>query len=421
MSGRHAREEPGSGLPLAPAPSEYANAVSTLQEAPSIDALSGHELYRFRSTGRLSRSVEDVTQLAKAADGSVTIPDVDVLKTGEFNGLALVDGDLMAMVERFTALRENVFAPPFRLDHSWSIYDVVGWFDALETYQRVDESDGNAKTFLKASIRITGSINVEVDAVLSAIKRGALDPRSSELGYYRTNAGTEYPMVFYGAAFVDIPAVEGLGGVKLSKRPEPGRIVNLNASEGTPAMSQTSTETTTGTEGAATTATTDATSTATDTATTATGATATATPAPADDAVEGETPREAELRRRVAKLRQNEADRSITHFSQQGAIVAANRDAAVALLSHDDDEVRDLAAKLLSHASGVVKLNQSAGQQNTTTETAQTNSGLEMFSDPDRPIREVAAQWEQLSTAERKAHEKEYDAFMKARRDAGKR
>jgi hypothetical protein len=401
-------------VPRGHAPSEYAVAVTTLQEGPRVEALAGHELYRFRSTGRLSRTVEDVTKLKKASDGSVTIPDVDVLKTGEFNGLQLVDGDLMAMVERFAALREAVFAPPFRLDHSWSIYDVVGWFDALETYQRVDESDGLAKTFLKAEIRITGSINVEVDAVLSAIKRGALDPRSSELGYYRTNAGTEYPMVFYGAAFVDIPAVEGLGGVKLSKRSEPGRIVNLNATtEGTPAMSQTSTDTSTGTEGAATTATTDAPK--DDAATTAATDAATTTAPAADAPVEGETPREAELRKRVAKLRQNEADRNIEHFSKAGVIVKANRDAAVALLSHDDDEVRDLAAKLLQHSSGVVKLDVRAGQQSSTTDAEIKTEGLEMFSDPDRPIDEVAAQWDALTKEERKAHNGEYLKFMKDR------
>lgn len=391
--------------------------MTTLQEAPGVEALAGHELYRFRSTGRLSRTVEDVTTLKKNSDGSVTIPDVDVLKTGEFNGLAIVDGDLMAMVERFTMLRENTFTPPFRLDHSWSIYDVVGWFDALDTYQRVDESDGLSKTYLRAAIRITGSINVTVDQVLAAIKIGALDPRSSELGYYRTNAGVELPMVFYGAAFVDIPAVEGLGGVKLSKRPEPGRIVNLNT-EREPAMSETSTETTPGTEGTAPgTTTTPATDKPATETTPATEPTTTPATEPAKD---DENER---LRKQVAKLRQGEADRNIERFSKAGVIVKANRDAAVALLSHDDDEVRDLTVTLLSHTSGVVKLDVRAGQQSSTASTdASTNTeGHEMFSDPDRPIGEVAALWEALSKDERKALDGEYNAFMKARREAGKR
>jgi hypothetical protein len=389
--------------------------VTTLQEAPWSDALSGHELFRFRSSGPLSRTVGDVTQLAKASDGSVTIPDVDVLKTGEFNGLALVDGDLSAMVERFAALRDNVFAPPFRLDHSWSIRDVVGWFDALETYRRVDESDGVEKTYLKSTIRVTGSIDVTVDQVLSAIKRGALNPRSSELGYYRTNAGIEYPMVFYGAAFVDIPAVEGLGGVKLSKRPEPGRVVNLNT-EREPAMSEQTTETTPAatpaTEAPATTSpATDAPSTSTTPGTEATPATD-----PAKDA-ENEA-----LRKQVARLRQSEADRNIETFSKAGVIVKANRDAAVALLSHTDDEVRDLTVSLLSHTSGVVKLDVRAGQQNSTDSTDSTTNtaGLEMFSDPDRPIEEVGALWAALSKDERKAHEGEYQEFMAARRAARK-
>ena len=390
--------------------------MTTLQEAPRVEALAGHELYRFRITDRLSRTVEDVTTLKKNSDGSVTIPDVDVLKTGEFNGLQLVDGDLMAMVERFAALRENTFEPPFRLDHSWSIYDVIGWFDGLSTYRRVDETDGVEKTFLRAEIRITGSINVEVDKVLSAIKRGALKPRSSELGYYRTNSGTEYPMVFYGAAYVDIPAVEGLGGVKLSKRPEPGRIVNLNT-EREPAMSETSTETTPGTEGTAPGTTTTP---ATDKPATETPATEPTTAPATEPAKDDETER---LRKQVAKLRQGEADRNIERFSKAGVIVKANRDAAVALLSHEDDEVRDLTVSLLSHTNGVVKLDVRAGQQTSTTSTTSTDSteGLEMFSDPDRPIDEVAAQWAELSKDERKDHMGEYNAFMKARREAGKR
>src|SRR5690349_1105432 len=195
----------------------YAVAVTTSLAVPAVEAQAGRDLYRFSLSGRLSRTVDDVTTLKKNADGSVTIPDVDVLKTGEFNGLQLVDGDLAAMVDRFNLLRESVFVPPFRLDHSWSIYDVVGWFDALSTYRRVVESDGVEKLYLRAEIRLTGSVVVAVDDVLKAIKAGALNPRSSEIGYYRTNAGAEYPMVYYGCAFVDIPAVEGLGSVQLAK------------------------------------------------------------------------------------------------------------------------------------------------------------------------------------------------------------
>lgn len=391
--------------------------MTTTLAAPPIDALAGHELYRFRMAGPLSRSVADVTTLKKAGDGSVTIPDVDVLKTGEFNGLQLVDGDLMAMVERFNLLRENVFTPPFRLDHSWSIYDVIGWFDGLETYQRVDESDGMGKTFLKASIRITGSINVGVDVVLDAIRRGAIEPRSSELGYYRTNAGQEFPLVYYGAAYVDIPAVEGLGGVKLSRRTEPNRITNLNTGRD-PEMTQQATETTTTATGEpAGTETTTAPATGETTATTTAGGTETAAVVdsaavvPADDESE-------KLRKQVSALRQKDADRQIAHFRTAGAIVPANETAATALLSHDDDGVRDLAATLLTHSSGVVKLNKRSGEVITTPDGSNGGGAEELFA-LDRPLSEVSAQWAELSTEERAARKPEYDKFMADRKAAG--
>jgi hypothetical protein len=132
-----------------------------------------------------------------------------------------------------------VFLPPFRLDHSWSIHSVIGWFEELETYVRVDETDGVSKLFLRGDIRITGSVEIEPAKIVAAIKRGALRPRSSELGYYVTNAGTELPLVYYGCAFVDIPAVEGLAPVSLARTrtSAPHKITDLTAPpEGTATM-----------------------------------------------------------------------------------------------------------------------------------------------------------------------------------------
>lgn len=196
----------------------------------AVAARDGRDLYSFGLSDRIPEAA-----LAKNGDGTFTITGVDLLKAGTFNGLSLLDADLEAMGERFVQLRDaGVFLPPFRLDHSWSILSVIGHFENLETYRRVDTTDSMEKTFLRGDIRLTGSIDYEPAKIIAAIKRGALRSRSSELGYYVTNAGLELPLVFYGCAFVDIPAVEGLAPVELSRTrlSVPHKITALSSTEG---------------------------------------------------------------------------------------------------------------------------------------------------------------------------------------------
>jgi hypothetical protein len=191
----------------------------------AVAARSGRDLFSFGMSGRIPDD-----RFAKNADGSITITGVELLKSGTFNGLSLIDADLDGMVERFAQLRDaGIFLPPFRLDHSWSILSVVGWFETLETIRRVDTTDSLEKAFLVGSIRLTGSIDYTPAQIVDAIKRGALTNRSSELGYYVTNSGVELPLVFYGCAYVDIPAVEGLAPVTLSRvhQSTPHKITNL--------------------------------------------------------------------------------------------------------------------------------------------------------------------------------------------------
>lgn len=194
-------------------------------------ARGGADLLRYGLDGRIPAD-----RLAKGDDGTVTITGIDVLKAGLFNGVvSILDEDLDALAARFLELRDSgVFVPPFRLDHSWSVLSVVGYFDNLETYVRVDETDGQSRTFLRGDVVVTGSLDYTPDQIREAIARGALRSRSSELGYYVTNAGVELPLVFYGCAFVDIPAVEGLAPVSLARlerdnarRPDPRSITTL--------------------------------------------------------------------------------------------------------------------------------------------------------------------------------------------------
>lgn len=410
----------------------------------AVDHRAGRDLYRFRITDGLSREVDDVTQLAKEPDGSVIVPGVDVLKVGTFNGLSLVDGDLEAMVERFELLREGVFVPPLRLDHSWSILSVIGWWERLETYRRLDESDGIEKLFLRGDVRVTGSLDIGVDTVLGAIKRGALRPRSSELGYYQTNAGLELPLVFYGAAFVDIPAVEGLAPVKLSRpAPEPHSIVNLH-SEGTPNVSeqtpeQAPDEQTETPEGVEAPEETPEGGQEAPEQTPEDEGTGEDTPSPEEPAEEpgdgdGEEPAEepgeeqpaddggasAELaaaRAEITRLRQERADEQLAAFKASGRVVPATEQAARTLLSHDSDDVRRAAGTILGNVAPPVALDRRSGRR-THDLTASAGGDGEVIR-LGMTAEEVGDLWSSLSTEERKAHRDEYDAWQRDRRENG--
>lgn len=413
-------------------------AFETLADA-AVSARTGRDLFAFGMADRIPDS-----SLAKNSDGSITIAGVDLLKSGTFNGLSLVDADLEAMAQRFAELRDaGIFVPPFRLDHSWSILSVVGYFENVETYRRVDSTDSLEKTFLRGDIRLTGSVDYTPAQIVDAIKRGALSTRSSELGYYVTNSGVELPLVFYGAAFVDIPAVEGLAPVALSKvrLSTPHKITTLSTPEGSDDMTTTPDETTPDeTPEVQSTDEIDA-----------AGENLDETPdeetpdedvedvddeveapddevededpdeeeTPDEDETPDETPNELEqLRRENARLRQEAADREIARFRSAGVIVQANEDAATALLSHNDEDVRRMAGTLLANLPSPVQLGRRHGK--TTLSSTGNGSGeggqlikLGMSKD------EVGPLWASLSTEERKTHLDDYKAWSRDRRENG--
>lgn len=419
----------------------------------AVAARGGADLYRFGLDARIPHAA-----FAAQGDGTVLVKGIELLKDGTFNGFEILAGDLAAMVERFESLRDaGIFVPPFRLDHSWSVLSVVGYFEALDTTTRVDETDGRTHTFLTGDVRLTGSIDYTPDQLVKAMKRGALRSRSSELGYYVTNAGTELPLVFYGCAFVDIPAVEGLAPVKLSKRsPEPHTITNLTAdpTEGTApmdpeklarlremrAMTSLSAE-----QSAERDALNDEATAAGVTEEDLDSSNPTAElaeptevedpePEPEEDpepepdpVVEPEPVVEpgtaepsaelAQLREQVARLRQESTDREVARFREAGAIVEANEGAAVALLSHDSEEVRRAAGTLLGSMTTRIDLGKRRGRQ-TLSSDASSGGGdalirLGMTGD------EVGALWADLTTEERKLRQAELDAWTKDRNENG--
>jgi hypothetical protein len=109
------------------------------------------------------------------------------------------DADLTEMVDNFTNLRQRGILPnvPVRVDHSYSMRDVIGWFLSIYT-------DPAEPGFLFADIEFT-----EPDAK-QQYERRTLRNRSIEIGAYETNEGEKFKNVVIGLAFVDLPAVEGL-------------------------------------------------------------------------------------------------------------------------------------------------------------------------------------------------------------------
>lgn len=138
--------------------------------------------------------------------GTWMIRGLRIFKAGTFDdsmGITRTwtEEHLEQMELHFRLLKEGGYFPnvPIRSDHSWSVRDVVGYFD--QVYR--DPTDG---TFLSSDVEIT-----EPEAY-EKWKRGTYRSRSIEIGVYKTNgeAPMEYFPVVMGLAFVDIPAVEGL-------------------------------------------------------------------------------------------------------------------------------------------------------------------------------------------------------------------
>lgn len=427
----------------------------------AVAARAGADLYRFALGDRIPD-----TAFASNSDGSVTVTGIDFLKSGTFNGLGLVDADLEAMVQHYTALRDaGIFLPPFRLDHSWSVLSVIGWVDNLETYRRVDETDSMEKTFLRGDVRLTGSIDYTPAQIVKAIKGGSLRNRSSELGYYVTNAGVELPLVFYGCAFVDIPAVEGLGAVALRSvvRSTPHSIVNLTT-EGRSTMdpeklarltalraqSELSADEEVERDELEAEEAAHVTAPAPDASVDADGVEESADDTPDEDASDNsddtgdadeeedaddpadETPagetvdapagapaNEVEaLRAEIARLRDAEATRELERFQRGGVIVQANEEAATFLLRHDDEEVRRRVGVLLSNLPAGVTLSRPRGKVGLSTESNGSGAGGQLIK-LGMTAAEVGPLWASLTPEERTKRNGEYLAWRKDRDENG--
>ena len=117
------------------------------------------------------------------------------------------------MAANFDLLRNSgIFSDiPVRIGHPSpfgnSMRDVIGYFTAVRTEERISPANGEKYTYFLADYEI---LDPEAD---KKIQSGLYKNRSSEIGTYFTNAPTaEHYPVMMGVAYVDIPAVEGLNG-----------------------------------------------------------------------------------------------------------------------------------------------------------------------------------------------------------------
>lgn len=419
----------------------------------STDARAGRELFAFRSSSDLVDRIE----LAKG--GSTRISGVPIFKEGSFHGGAFtVDAiEIAAMVERFGQLYPDVFVPPVRVDHGWSARDVIGWIEGLSTATLPDPSDGGReKTYLLADFEI-----VDPEA-LEQIRSRKLRNRSSEIGGYETNNGSAYPLIVWGVAFVDIPAVEGLGDVKLRAH-DPAKVTELtegSSMEPENATDPTEPTTESGAPVEATppegdgTATEEAIERVEETGSDTTqdlgedvvdeplGSETETTTSEGTDAGDAEAPAEApgggpadnveQLRAsgdriaalraagfdaeadEIERLRTERLERELERFSERGVIVPANRESARELLSHQSPTVVLAATRLLESFRPPVELGERAPQEapDHSLGGSRTKSGLV----PGMTAEEGGALWASLTTEQRKDPEyvAEYEAWRLA-------
>jgi hypothetical protein len=415
--------------------------VSTDTLAPAPE-----DLEAYRATTQTSRDDATVLRLGPeritfAAGDADLIVGMAVCKPGVFNGVFEVTrDDLDAWVARFEELR-GVLRPPMRLDHGWSVTEVIGRFEALRVENRPDPAAGGAVVpMLVGDWRIVGTPD-ERRLIREWIKGDKLNERSSEFWSYRTNVGAEYPSVFAGCAFVDIPAVEGLGAITLRRA---GGTLSATPEEGAHMADEQPTPTdddveTPPTGDTVTPAGGDVADAADETpasdphdvdpdgtgdpADDAGDPPADAEPEPADDdAPSGEVPPtelaaqlraagvtdadalrtiEAAVELRVA--RRLEAETRLSAHTARGVIPLGVRPQVEALLRHDDQAVRDGIDALLAATAAPVKLRAEAG---TLSATVPSEGGA---TSPDE-LRELSATelgpvWAALTSEQRKSPE----------------
>lgn len=178
-----------------------------------------------RSVGLFSTGLTVADHKPKMAFGKGTkseklvlqVTDVPVFRSGTFRDSmgyqhTWENIHIDQMVMHHDHLKNSgIFADvPVRKGHGSFFGDpmdsLIGWHTGLRAETMTSTHDGKEYHYLLASFEI-----FEEDAA-KHVEDGDWRNRSSEVGFYLTNAEAEYWPVYQGFAYVDIPAVEGLNG-----------------------------------------------------------------------------------------------------------------------------------------------------------------------------------------------------------------
>ena len=147
----------------------------------------------------------------------LTVTDMPVFRSGTFRDSMGYQHTwesihIDQMVMHYSHLASNgIFSDvPVRKGHGSFLGDpmdsLIGWHTGLRAETMTSTHDGNEYSYLLASYEIFD------EEAAARVEGGDWRNRSSEVGFYLTNAEAEYWPVYQGFAYVDIPAVEGLNG-----------------------------------------------------------------------------------------------------------------------------------------------------------------------------------------------------------------
>ncbi len=152
-----------------------------------------------------------------------SIPGVEILRTGKWNGRDYTTADLDAIAESHEALKSSGFlVPRVTIDH-----------DERATRSQGDGGPalGFVDTVERIGDRLIASL-IKVPAMLaSAIQRENYQPRSVEIWWDVELGGTEFPAVLSVLSFLgaDLPAVDGLAAIEQLYAEQPEAVTALSA------------------------------------------------------------------------------------------------------------------------------------------------------------------------------------------------
>lgn len=162
-------------------------------------------------------------EVYKKDNGNLVVQDMPVFRSGTFKDSmgyshAWESIHMDQMVTHFDMLRNRgVFTDvPVRNGHPFfgmalpGAGEVIGYHTGLTVQERTNKIDGKDYSYLLANYEILD------DTAKSKINSGLFRNRSSEVGEYETNSESLFWPVYFGFAYVDIPAVEGLNGFSMN-------------------------------------------------------------------------------------------------------------------------------------------------------------------------------------------------------------